>query len=1001
MDELLALTGLKKVKVAAVALFKSALQFRRMSKEAQKANSLSLNYCFLGNPGTGKTTVARLFAKVLRDCSLRSKDAFIECTAQKLKDDGVDEFRKRASEAMDGVLFIDEAYDLDPVGDKFKGAPIVNEMVTLTENERERLTVILAGYEDDMNTKFFAHNSGLKSRFQEVLFEDFDEGELTEIWTHMRSKAHWTEADSRLTSVAVRRLLRGAGKKGFGNARDVRKRLEQARASAMSRPDFDPGDMVLEAVDVVGEDPRRNPKLQLVLADINAKTGWASIKKAVEDLVTVCGTNYQRELDGQAPLPVFLNRMFLGNPGTGKTTCAKLYGQVLKHLGFLTVGEVVFKTAGELGGSVVGEAQQKTLDILRGASGKVLVIDEAYNLDDNLYGKQVLDTLVEKVQGSESDDIAVLLLGYEAPMLAMIRNQNPGLARRFPPEQAFRFEDYSDKELLAILLASCRARGVKPTVEFQEKALRKLGMLRRSETNFGNAGAVNNLLQSALLKASSRGSGGDRGEVRLEECDVDIGPEGEAAGDPLAPLDKLYRMEGVKKKIQQLSNAFSVAQAEGSEVPELGHFVFTGAPGTGKTTVARVMAQILFDLRLTARNHVVETSGLNLTGEYVGQTKKKVEEQLDSAKGGVLFIDEAYELGRGPFGAEACTSIVAAMTDPAYSGLVIIIAGYQAEISAMLDTNIGLKSRFTHYFEFPNWAPSDCLQLFSKRAAAQNFALEPAAEETLKAGFGELVALDGWGNARDVDKLWKDSLRYRADRVAPAPETEKTLLDSDVRPAVDSLVKARRNSAGAAPKRQFPFGDLPVRQQSAEAKAPAPQATKQGEQAAEPALQVEEEQEAVGRPDGRDAGVSDEIWAELLEAKAAAEAREAELQRELEELRLAEEQRAAELERQWQEEMERIRLAAIAEQERLEAERLARAAHEAKLEQERLEKERRRREEERRREELRKAQAIQEKLRQISPCPAGFQWYKSGGGWRCGGGSHFVSDAELQRHFTH
>ena len=106
------------------------------------------NYCFLGNPGTGKTTVARLFASVLHDSGLRSKSTFKECTAQKLKDDGVDEFRKLAQEALDGVIFIDEAYDLDPAGDKFKGAPVVNELITLTENERARLTCILAGYED-------------------------------------------------------------------------------------------------------------------------------------------------------------------------------------------------------------------------------------------------------------------------------------------------------------------------------------------------------------------------------------------------------------------------------------------------------------------------------------------------------------------------------------------------------------------------------------------------------------------------------------------------------------------------------------------------------------------------------------------------------------------------------------------------------------------------------------------------------------------------------------
>ena len=114
----------------------------------QQFEAVPRNYCFLGNPGTGKTTVARLFAAILHDSELRSQNVFKECGAQKVKDDGIDEFRKLAQGAMDGVLFIDEAYDLDPMGDKFKGAPIVNELVTLTENERARLTCILAGYED-------------------------------------------------------------------------------------------------------------------------------------------------------------------------------------------------------------------------------------------------------------------------------------------------------------------------------------------------------------------------------------------------------------------------------------------------------------------------------------------------------------------------------------------------------------------------------------------------------------------------------------------------------------------------------------------------------------------------------------------------------------------------------------------------------------------------------------------------------------------------------------
>eukprot|EP00966_Prymnesium_polylepis_P189389 4388063-Prymnesium_polylepis.1 len=235
-------------------------------------------------------------------------------------------------------------------------------------------------------------------------------------------------------------------------------------------------------------------------------------------------------------------------------------------------------------------------------------------------------------------------------------------------------------------------------------------------------------------------------------------------------------MEGVKAKLLQLQNVHIIARREGEEPPQLGHFLFLGAPGTGKTTVARAAAGILHKLDLISRYHVEETSGLNLTGQYIGETKKKVEEQLsgveilppqlDKAKGGVLFIDEAYELGKSQFGEEACTALVAAMTDPQYAGLVIIMAGYQAEMSKMLDTNPGLKSRMRHTLEFPDWAPENCVSFFMKKARSLDFQFDAAVlTPILQHGFKKLLPLDGWGNARDVELVWMSTKENRADRL--------------------------------------------------------------------------------------------------------------------------------------------------------------------------------------------------------------------------------------------
>jgi hypothetical protein len=164
----------------------------------------------------------------------------------------------------------------------------------------------------------------------------------------------------------------------------------------------------------------------------------------------------------------------IGNPGTGKTTVAGHYGKLLKALRLLTKGDVIAKTASDFVGSAVGESQKKTQAILALAEGCVLLIDEAYVLDDQLYGKQVLDTLVEKVLGTPGEDIAVMLIGYEKQMSKMLRDQNAGLSHRFDLTYALRFVDYTDDELLQIFSKVCRAENVKASGDVKCAAVKQL-----------------------------------------------------------------------------------------------------------------------------------------------------------------------------------------------------------------------------------------------------------------------------------------------------------------------------------------------------------------------------------------------------------------------------------------------------------------------------------------------------------------------------------------------
>lgn len=410
----------------------------------------------------------------------------------------------------------------------------------------------------------------------------------------------------------------------------------------------------------------------------------------------------------------------------------------------------------------------------------------------------------------------------------------------------------------------------------------------------------------------------------------------------------------------------------------------------------------------------MESSALDLTAEYVGQTSTKVDDALQEAKGGVLFIDEAYNLGIGPFGREACDSIVAGMTSTKYQDVVIVIAGYPHEIHEMLKSNSGLKSRFTHFFQFPDWEPKDCAAFFQMLAGKNNFELEEGVLDYVHQGCSKLMSLDGWGNGRDVTRLWEVTKENRSERVHQEEYSAKLILVEDVEKAVKDML------AGREPKEASKCSSRSKRDQynyafDSSNQAPSKKRVGEAEEGTEEAGSDDGEAQPtpLGQASDRDEGVPDEIWNDLEKIKQNEKEQELEYRKQQHRLRelLAEQEdvdrRREEQERiqaeltfelarlqAEEEEKERKRL----EEERQRIQQLIRQEEEhlrrLALERQRIEEEQRRQEEERQ-----KKEAIRQRLQQIRPCPMGFSWHKQGGGWRCGGGSHFVSDAELRRNF--
>lgn len=257
-------------------------------------------------------------------------------------------------------------------------------------------------------------------------------------------------------------------------------------------------------------------------------------------------------------------------------------------------------------------------------------------------------------------------------------------------------------------------------------------------------------------------------------------------------LEELTGLKGVKSEIHSLINLIRVRKMrEAYHLPGMPmsyHMVFTGSPGTGKTTVARLIGEIYRELGILSRGTMTETDRSGLVAGYVGQTALKVREVVDRAKGGVLFIDEAYTLctaqGGNDFGGEAIDTLVKLMEDYR-EDLVVIVAGYTQEMEQFLKSNTGLISRFNKFIEFPDYGDSELLEILGKMAGKAGFTLDKGAREAVER---YLEAMDEgrrreFGNARGIRNLFEKMVSAQADRVIgyerPTKEQLSELLEAD------------------------------------------------------------------------------------------------------------------------------------------------------------------------------------------------------------------------------
>ena len=309
---------------------------------------------------------------------------------------------------------------------------------------------------------------------------------------------------------------------------------------------------------------------------------------------------------------------------------------------------------------------------------------------------------------------------------------------------------------------------------------------RKFEIGYNRAGKISDQLEELGVLGPNKGQEGREVLIdtngKLKENNTrkeNVKKTKSTSKSSSSELDALVGLSSVKEEIKTLSNFIKIQQKrkeQGLKSSSVSyHCVFTGNPGTGKTTVARIVAQIYKDLGILSKGHLVETDRAGLVAEYVGQTAVKTNKIIDSALDGVLFIDEAYSLiGTGQdYGKEAIATLLKRMEDDR-NRLVVILAGYSKEMQDFINTNPGLQSRFNRYIEFPDYSAEELLQIFEKNVARFDYKLEKDACMAMAKYFQNAVENKdaNFGNARFVRNIFEKTLEKQANRLSTDPDLD-------------------------------------------------------------------------------------------------------------------------------------------------------------------------------------------------------------------------------------
>ncbi|MBN9417205.1 MAG: AAA family ATPase [Candidatus Eremiobacteraeota bacterium] len=542
------------------------------------------------------------------------------------------------------------------------------------------------------------------------------------------------------------------------------------------------------------------------LEEMERLVGLGNAKKELRAVLAQVKLQKQQEAFGMTAERPRLNLLFEGNPGTGKTTVAKLFSDALTRVGYLKNNK--FKEVRVQDLITGGKPEENVKKLFEGNKGGVIFLDEMHQLKDTPEGRLAFRAMIPYLGHPEYADTVFIGAGYKGEMRDLIRDVDDGAERRFT---SVPFDDYSKDELGKILdkMAVDKQRVIdEPT---REAALMRLERERRKMKNFGNAGSVASMIEIAIKKQTARLSEGD---VELsKEVLMGLIPEDFAAEKVLSPaevwkeIDALEGLDTLKKELRTICASIEYDREMGNDPLDSfePYFILDGPPGTGKTTMARLIVKLMAAYDIIPSAGLAESQGADLQAGFIGQTTTKVQKLFESMWGQGGFIDEIGGLARAPeaFQADAAKTMLKQMED--HRGrFILVVADYADRVNEFLNVDPGIARRFGHRFSLEPLSIEGGVRSLCKQLGAKDLVLTDEIKTLIEARMKDLHAAPDWASSGDVRKVLnsivtKQKTAFMNARKAGQKVDPKQLLPEAVNGGFDSLIK-EKNAKGPQKK---------------------------------------------------------------------------------------------------------------------------------------------------------------------------------------------------------